>query len=190
MICLPSWINRYILCGVMFTRNNSCQIRVEDKSLSMSYYHLSPVYWFGVHIARSLSVLMNKTEKSFYYWGFNYVNISGIFSHHMLPSILNLMFFLLYFHNNFTFCNCSPICKNLAIYTESMSPSSLRMFIYTVQCRYIAVGFSHKYSQKTTHGSPVRARFGVSFVDSTSDWYSAWLPAFIYAISYYIGTAF
>ena len=32
----------------------------------------------------------------------------------------------------------------------------------------------------------VRERYGVSFVDPTSDWYSAWIPAIIYAISYHI----
>ena len=34
--------------------------------------------------------------------------------------------------------------------------------------------FSHKYSQKTSHSSPVK--YGLSFVDPASDWYSASVP--------------
>ena len=37
--------------------------------------------------------------------------------------------------------------------------------------------FSHKYSQKTYHSSPVR--YGLSFVDPASDWYSASVPVII-----------
>ena len=46
--------------------------------------------------------------------------------------------------------------------------------------------FSPKYSRKTPHGSPVRVRYGVSFVGSASDWYSAAVPAMLCALSYYI----
>ena len=56
----------------------------------------------------------------------------------------------------------------------------------TVRCYYNPSQFSQKYSQKTSHSSPVRARYEVSFVNPASDWYSAWVPAIIYAISYYI----
>ena len=49
------------------------------------------------------------------------------------------------------------------------------------------VNFPKKYSQKTSHSSPVRSRYVVSFVDPASDWYSAWVHGIIYAISYYIG---
>ena len=52
---------------------------------------------------------------------------------------------------------------------------------HTVRCHYNGL-FSHRYSQKTPHSSPVR-----SFVDSASDWYSASVPAIIYAISYCFG---
>ena len=45
---------------------------------------------------------------------------------------------------------------------------------------------SHKYSQKTSHSSPARARYGVSFVYPTSDWYSASVPVIINVISYNI----
>ena len=57
----------------------------------------------------------------------------------------------------------------------------------TVQCRYNMVNFSHKYSQKTPHSSPVRVSYGVSFVNPASDWYWALVFAIIYAIFYYIG---
>ena len=40
---------------------------------------------------------------------------------------------------------------------------------------------------KDTHISPVRARYGVSFLDPASDWHWASIPAIIHAISYYIG---
>ena len=36
--------------------------------------------------------------------------------------------------------------------------------------------FSHKYSQNSPHSSPVRARYGVSFVDPASEWWSAPVP--------------
>ena len=39
----------------------------------------------------------------------------------------------------------------------------------TVWCCYNAVNFLKKYSQKTPLSSPVRARYGVSFVDPASD---------------------
>ena len=48
--------------------------------------------------------------------------------------------------------------------------------------------YSHKYSQKTPHSSPVRARYGVSFVDPASDWYSASVWIIIYEISYNSGS--
>ena len=47
--------------------------------------------------------------------------------------------------------------------------------------------FSHKYSQPTPHSSPIRVSYGMSLVDSASDWYSASVPAIIYAKSYCIG---
>ena len=42
------------------------------------------------------------------------------------------------------------------------------------------------YSQKIPHISPVRARYGVSFVGSDLDWYSASVPAMMCAITCYI----
>ena len=40
---------------------------------------------------------------------------------------------------------------------------------------------------KTPHSSPVRARYGVPYVDPASDWYSVTVPVIIYEISYNIG---
>ena len=34
------------------------------------------------------------------------------------------------------------------------------------------------------------ARYGVPFVNPASDWYSAWDPTIIYAVSYYIGMSY
>ena len=50
--------------------------------------------------------------------------------------------------------------------------------------------FSHKYSQTTPPSSPVRARYGVSFVDPASDWYSASVPVIIHVISYNTGSRY
>ena len=55
----------------------------------------------------------------------------------------------------------------------------------TVRCHYNAV--SKKYHRNIPHSSPVRVRYGVSFVDPASDWYSALVPAISNAICYYIG---
>ena len=53
----------------------------------------------------------------------------------------------------------------------------------TLQCdAVITRSILSKYSQKTPHSSP----YGASFVDSASDWYSASVPAMMYAISCYI----
>ena len=46
--------------------------------------------------------------------------------------------------------------------------------------------FSHKYSQNTPLSSPVRVRYGVSFVDPASDWYSASVAVIIFVTSYNI----
>ena len=45
--------------------------------------------------------------------------------------------------------------------------------------------FSCKYSQKTSHSSPIRVWYRVSFLGP--DWYFASVPAIIYAIFYYNG---
>ena len=47
-----------------------------------------------------------------------------------------------------------------------------------------------KYLQKTPHGSPSRTSYGVYFVDSASDWYSASIPAMMYALPCYIGPCY
>ena len=54
---------------------------------------------------------------------------------------------------------------------------------YTVWCRNNTVNFpTNIHKRQTPHGSPVRARYGVSFVDLASDWYSASVPVIIYVI--------
>ena len=56
-----------------------------------------------------------------------------------------------------------------------------------IQCGVVITrSISPKYSRKTLHRSPVRARYGVSFVGSASDWYSAAVHAMVCAISCYI----
>ena len=45
--------------------------------------------------------------------------------------------------------------------------------------------FSHKYSQNKPHSSPVRAKYGVSFVNPAADWYS--VAVITHLISYNIG---
>ena len=57
-----------------------------------------------------------------------------------------------------------------------------------IQCgAFITRSIFHKYSQKKPYSSPVRARYGVSFVDPASDWYSASVAVIIYIIYCYIG---
>ena len=57
-----------------------------------------------------------------------------------------------------------------------------------IQCNVVITWsiFSQIFT-KDTHSSPVRAKYGGSFVDSASDWYSASVSAIIYTISYYFG---
>ena len=55
-----------------------------------------------------------------------------------------------------------------------------------IQCGAIITSIFSKIFTKDTHSLPVRVRYGVSFVDPAYDWYSAWVPGIICAISYYI----
>ena len=57
----------------------------------------------------------------------------------------------------------------------------------TVWYHYNVVNFLTNIQKKTPHTLPARARYGVYFVDSASEWYSVSVPAIIYAISYYVG---
>ena len=61
--------------------------------------------------------------------------------------------------------------------------------IFKSQCGVVITrSYFPQIFTKDIHSSPVRARYrSVSFVGPASDWYSAWVPANIYAISYYIG---
>ena len=61
-----------------------------------------------------------------------------------------------------------------------------------ITCKYSALPlwhgqFSPTFSQSTSHSSPVRARYGIYFVDTNSDLYSASITSMMYAISCYIG---
>ena len=53
------------------------------------------------------------------------------------------------------------------------------MFLTTVQCRYDVANFLKNMNKSTSHSSPVRARYGMSFVDPAPDWYCASVPAII-----------
>ena len=57
----------------------------------------------------------------------------------------------------------------------------------SIQCWYNVVIFFPKFAQNTSHGPPIRVRYGVSFVGSNSDIYSASVAAVMYAIWCYIG---
>ena len=57
----------------------------------------------------------------------------------------------------------------------------------SVQCHYKAVIYLTNIHKDNS--SLVKARYGVSFMGPPSDWYSASVPAIIYAISYQIITA-
>ena len=66
----------------------------------------------------------------------------------------------------------------------------VRNYIYNFLWDEIQSDVFIKRSQiftKDTHSSPVKARYGVSFVDPASDWYSASVPVIIYVLSYNIG---
>ena len=62
------------------------------------------------------------------------------------------------------------ICGKCGIYIPAM------MYIMWVQCSAVIARsiFCCKYSQKTPHSLPLRARYGMSFFGPASDWYSAW----------------
>ena len=62
---------------------------------------------------------------------------------------------------------------------------------FVIQCSaVITQPILKKYSQKIPHSSPLRARYGVSSVDPSFDWYSASVPVNIYVISYNIGPCY
>ena len=58
---------------------------------------------------------------------------------------------------------------------------------HTVWCRYNALSFLKNIHKRHPIACPFGASYEVSFVDPASDWYSAWVPAILYTISYYIG---
>ena len=56
--------------------------------------------------------------------------------------------------------------------------------------KFISLNEHGQFSPKYSRSSSVRARYGVSFVGSASDWYSASVPAMTCAISCYIGPCY
>ena len=60
----------------------------------------------------------------------------------------------------------------------------------TVRCPYNAVTLLTNIHKRHPHGSPFRARYGVSFVDPRSDWYSDSFHVIIYVISCNIGPCY
>ena len=56
---------------------------------------------------------------------------------------------------------------------------------YTEQCRYNAINLLLKSSQKTSHSLPLRASYGVSFVNAKSDPCSAVAIALLYVVQYH-----
>ena len=75
-------------------------------------------------------------------------------------------------------------CHGTGVRCSLWCPCSLETFYVTrsvnesISTQYSTVPllrgqFSQKYSQKTSHSSPVRAK---CFVDPASDWFSAWVP--------------
>ena len=85
-------------------------------------------------------------------------------------------------------CDKSALVETMAWCQRGTKPLSVPMITQSsdtnsavpLQCG----SFSHKYSQKTPHSSPVRASYGVSFVNPASDWYSSSVPVNNYVISY------
>ena len=61
---------------------------------------------------------------------------------------------------------------------------------YTVPCYYNMVNFIQNSTQKTPHSSPVRVRYGVSFVGSQSHLHFASVTTIVCAISFYIGPCY
>ena len=57
---------------------------------------------------------------------------------------------------------------------------------YTVRCHYNEVDFLKNIHKRHLIACPLGQVMGCLFVDPASDWYSASIPAFTYAISYHI----
>ena len=66
--------------------------------------------------------------------------------------------------------------------------SQIVLYLCQVQCSAIIMqAIFSKFSWKTHHRSPVRTRYGVSFVDSISDLHTGPVTIVMYAISCYVG---
>ena len=60
----------------------------------------------------------------------------------------------------------------------------------TVWCHYNMVNFCSQFLWNTSHSSPVRVRYGMYFLCSNCDLYSAWPTAVVYAVSCCIGLCY
>ena len=78
--------------------------------------------------------------------------------------------------NNFTASAAAAIWHN-----------EFENYIFKLQCRAVITrSIFPKYSQRTPHSSPARARYGVYFVDPKSGWHSDAFPVIIHVICYNI----
>ena len=94
-------------------------------------------------------------------------------------------------HQTITSTNvdADPYWTSISLEDNELKSYSWRT--YCIQCSVvIAKSVFCKILAKDPHSLPVRARYGVSFVDSNSHWYSTSVNAVLYAISYYIGLHF
>ena len=76
------------------------------------------------------------------------------------------------------FCGCNQFSMSFCWYCSVFCEDS----VVPLKCGH----FFQKYSQKTPHSLPGKARYEASFVSPASEWYSASVPEIIYAISDYI----
>ena len=81
-------------------------------------------------------------------------------------------------------------CLSVTMVTAKLCSELIPMSIwirYSIQCGAVIMR-SYKYSQKTPHSSPVRARYGVPYGvhKKASDWYFASVPVVIHVISWNI----
>ena len=73
--------------------------------------------------------------------------------------------------------------------SPGMTTATMAGHKYTVRCHSNAVYFP-KYIQNTSHSLPVRERYGMYFVNSNCDLYSASVTEVMWEISSYIGSCY
>ena len=100
--------------------------------------------------------------------------------------VLLLQYFKQYLYK--TILHFSQLHKNQMMeYGPEARTKSVPLSLQYSAMPFITWSISSKIFTKDTHSLPVRVRYGVSFVGPASEWYFAWVPAIIYAISYYTG---